>query len=113
MLSNGAKQVTVVGVRGGARVPGSGVLNKTGVPNMGGIRVMFSEEPTQQVKHAIEIWKKQGRVNPEATRTEILKLFGRTNSHPLDVVLKENISTNLPQPFVKFIKLYFQRNAKR
>jgi len=113
VLSNGAKQVTVVGVRGGARVPGSGALTDSTLKGANEIRVMFSEEPTQQVKHAIEIWKKQGRVNPEATRTQILKLFGRTNSHPLDVVLKENISTNLPQPFVKFIKLYFQRNAKR
>jgi hypothetical protein len=113
VLSNGAKQVTVVGVRGGARVPSSKALHKTGLHGIGEIRVMFSEEPTHQVKQAIEIWRKQGRLNPTATRAEILKLFGRNNSHPLDVVLKQNLSTNLPQPFVKFIKLYFKRNAKR
>jgi hypothetical protein len=113
VLSNGEKQVTVVGVRGGARVPGSRALTDSTLKGANEIRVMFSEEPTHQVKQAIEIWKKQGRINPQATRAEILKLFGRTNAHPLDVVLKQNVSSNLPQPFVNFIKLYFKKNAKR
>ncbi len=113
VLSNGEKQVTIVGVRGGAMVPGSRALSSSTLQGANEIRVMFSEEPTHQVKQAIEIWKKQGKTNPKATRAEILKLFGKTNAHPLDVVLKQNISTNLPQSFVNFIKLYFKKNAKR
>ena len=111
VLSNGEKQVTVVGVRGGARVPGSRALSGPALEGMNEIRVMFSEKPSAQVTQAIEIWKKQGKTNPKATRAEILKLFGQTNSHPLDVVLKQNLSSNLPQPFVKFIKLYFKRKS--
>ncbi len=112
VLSNGAKQVTVVDVRGRSRGQGSKARNKTGSSEIGEIRVLFSRKPTHQVQQALEIWKKEGRVNPTATRTQILKLFGKTNSHPLDVILKENISANLPQPFVRFIKLYFKRSAK-
>lgn len=113
VLSNGEKQITVVGVKGGARVPSSKASASSDLKKMNEIRVMFSEEPTQQVKQAIEIWKKQGRTNPNATRTEILKIFGKNNSHPLDIVLKQSVSSNLPLSFVNFIKLYFKRASAK
>jgi hypothetical protein len=111
VLENGKKQVTLVNVEKPSQ-SGSKAHDATIAKGRGEIRVMFSEKPSLEVTQALEIWKKQGRANPEAARKEILSLFGRINSHPLDVVLKQNLNTNLPEPFVRFIKLYFKKGTK-
>ena len=104
VLDNGKKQATIVVNKKAQNLS----ANERRVNSeKGDVRVLFSERPTRSVLNAVEAWRRLGRENPSRAQEEISKAF--KGSDPLKEVLRANLKTNLPVPFVRFIRLYFKK----